>query len=113
MQVTDTLNAAGRELMAVNLANLLESKGCRSYLCTTRSEGPLERHVGANVRRLRLARKRTVDVRALLRLVAFIRAHQIEILHAHGASLFIACAASLFPPNPVVVWHDNEGNHGQ
>lgn len=113
MQVTDSLNAAGRERMAVNLANLLQRKGYRSYLCSTRSDGPLEDQVGTNVGRLRLARTYMVDFGALRRLIAFIRENQIDVLHAHGASLFIAGVASIFPPNPVVVWHDNDGNHGQ
>ena len=32
-----------------------------------------------------------------------------RILHAHGTSLFIAVAASLFSPRPIVIWHDHFG----
>lgn len=113
MQITDSLHAAGRQRVAVNLANLLKNHGYRSYLCTTRSDGPLESQVEENVGRLRLTRTRQFDVTALSRIVAFIREQQIQILHAHGASLFIAGVASLFPPYPLVVWHDHYGRYGQ
>ena len=113
MQITDSLHAAGRQRVAVNLANFLQNNGYRSYLCTTRSEGPLENQIGENVGRLRLARKNQFDISALRRLVSFIRKQQIQVLHAHGASLFLAGMASLFPPYPMVVWHDHFGRFGQ
>lgn len=113
LHITDTLYSAGRQRVAVNLANLLQSNRYCSYLCTTRSEGPLEHHVGENVGRLRLARKRKFEISALRRLVAFIQTHQIALLHAHDASLFIAGMASLFPPYPVVVWHDHYGSYAE
>jgi len=112
MQIVDSLHSGGKEQMAVNLGNLL-SNLYRSYLCTTRSDGPLEHQLGQNVERLRLGRKRRFELSALRRLVAFIRENQIDILHAHGYSLFIAAMASLFPPHPAVIWHDNEGNYEQ
>jgi glycosyltransferase involved in cell wall biosynthesis len=65
--------------------------------------------VAKDVIRLRLARKHRFDLAAMRRLVAFNRTHRIQILHAHSASLFIAAVASVFPPFPVLVWHDNYG----
>ncbi len=109
MQITDTLNAAGRERMAVNLANLLHANGYMSYLCTTRSDGPLEAEVHAAVGRLRLARTHRADLVAVFRLVRFLAENQIDIVHAHEDSLFISGLASLFPPYPLLVWHDHYG----
>ena len=113
MHITDTLQAAGKERVAMNLANLLPRNRYQSYLCTTRSEGPLAHLLRKDVGRLRLARQRRFELSALYRLVAFNRAQQIHILHAHEHSLFIAGLASLFPPYPCVVWHDHYGMHGQ
>ena len=112
MQITATLNAAGMERVAVNLANLLPSKHHESYLCTTRCDGPLEHDVGESVSRLRLNRKGRFELGALRRLVVFIQANQIDILHAHNDSLFIAVLASLFAPYPSVVWHDHYAEAG-
>ena len=113
LHITDTLQAAGKERVAVNLANLLPRNRYQSYLCTTRSEGPLAHLLRKDVGRLRLGRQRRFELSALCRLVAFNRAHQIHILHAHEHSLFIAGLASLFPPYPCVVWHDHYGMQGQ
>ena len=110
MQVTDSLHGAGREHVAVNLANLLLTQGHKSYLCTTRSEGILNQHVTKNVKRLHLRRRHRFDLAALRRLIAFNRAHQVQLLHAHGKSVFISAIAAHFPPYPNVVWHDHYGH---
>ena len=107
MQVVDTLSVGGRERVAVNLANMMPRDRYRSYLCTTRREGPFSEAVRRHVGRLRLDRRRTFDARALYRLVGFIRREDIQILHAHDAAILMAGLASLFPPFPAVVWHDH------
>jgi len=111
MQITDTLYAGGKERVAVDLANLLPRARYESYLCTTRREGPLADLVQSDVGRLRLERKRSFDTRSLRRFLRFIRQKDIDILHAHGPSLFIAAIASYLPPFPTVVWHDHFGNY--
>jgi len=109
MQVVDTLCAGGRERVAVNLANLMPRDRYRSFLCTTRADGPLADTVKRDVGRLCLRRRRTFEFRALYRLVAFIRHESIRILHAHDAAIFLANLASRFPPFPAIVWHDHCG----
>lgn len=111
MQLIDTLESGGAERVAVNLANLLPRDRYRLHLCTTRCDGPLEREVANDVQRLRLARKRRFDIGALWRLLKYIRRNQIKILHAHGTSVFLAVLASLFPPYPVVIWHEHYGRN--
>ncbi|GJL66939.1 MAG: glycosyl transferase [Nitrospirales bacterium] len=113
LQISDTLNAAGRQRLTVNLVNLIQNSRYRNDLCTTRGDGPLESQVRKDVGRLRLSRKHKFEFAALRRLVRYIRDNQVDILHAHAESLFIASLASLFPPYPRVIWHDNDGNHGQ
>ena len=109
MQIVDTLIAGGMERVAVNLANVLPRDRYRSYLCTTRSDGPLDDAVRDDVGRLRLGRRRTFEVKALYRLVEFIGRKKIAILHAHDAALLLANIASRFPPFPAVIWHDHCG----
>jgi glycosyltransferase involved in cell wall biosynthesis len=111
MHLTDSLDAGGAERTAVNIVNHLPRERYVPYICTTRRDGPLGDLVACDVGRLRLRRTRRFDAGALLRLVAFIRAHDLHILHAHGTSLFSAVIASLFPPYPVVVWHDHLGRY--
>lgn len=107
--MVDTLVPGGLERVAVNLANGLPAASFRSHLCTTRSEGPLEGLLSPAVGRLRLSRAGRFDVGALRRLVLYLRAHDIRLIHAHGTSLFLAVAAAAFRPRPVVVWHDHFG----
>lgn len=109
MQITDTLEAGGAERVAVNLANLLPRERYRTYLCSTRRDGALSDLVSRDVGRLRLGRKGRFDLSAVKRLATFIREQDIQILHAHGSSLFTASIASLLRPHPAVVWHEHSG----
>lgn len=109
LQMVDSLVAGGLERVAVNLANSLPRSRYRAHLCTTRRDGPLDENVSADVERLRLRRSGRFDLLALRRLVAYIRANEIRLIHAHGTSLFLAVLAARFAPRPPVVWHDHFG----
>ncbi|MDQ3257828.1 MAG: glycosyltransferase, partial [Acidobacteriota bacterium] len=109
--MTDTLDAGGAERVAVDLVNVLPREQYITHLCTTRRDGLLADLVAEDVGRLRLARKRRFDAGALQRLTSYIRRHQIQILHAHGTSVFTAVLASLFPPYPAVIWHEHYGRY--
>lgn len=109
MQITDSLAIGGLEQMAVNVANGLSSEHYHSHLCVTRNAGPLAKLVSENVKQIHLERTGRYDIGALWRLRNYIRKNQIQILHAHGTSLFVAAFASHFKPKPAVIWHDNFG----
>jgi len=111
MHLTDSLDVGGAERVAVNIVNCLPRERYLPYICTTRRDGPLAHLVACDVGWLRLKRKRRFDVGALRCLVAFIRDQNLQILHAHGTSLFTAAVASLFPPHPLVVWHGHTGRY--
>lgn len=111
MHMTDTLEPGGAERVAINIVNLLPRDQYRPYLCTTRRDGALDDLVAADVGRLRLRRRSTVDVRALGELASYLRQEKIEIIHAHGTALFVAVAASVLPPYPTVIWHDHYGRY--
>ncbi len=109
LHITDTLEVGGLESMVVNLVNHLPQDRCRALLCTTRQDGPLLEKLAPHVIRFPLRRRHRFDVQAIRSLVKFIRDHQIQILHAHGTSLFVAILASLSPPFPAVIWHVHSG----
>ncbi len=109
MQVTDTLVAAGAERVAVNLANMLPRDRYRMHLCSTRQEGPLAALVAEDVGRLRLGRTHRFELGALRRMAEYIQEHRIQVLHAHGSSLFISALITLRRPHPAMVWHDHFG----
>lgn len=109
LQMVDTLELGGYERVAVNLANALPEERYQPYLCATRRAGPLAAALRERVGLLHLRRAGSFDPAALARLVAFIRARGIRVLHPHGPSLFLARAAALFPPRPAVVWHAHAG----
>lgn len=111
MHVIDTLQAGGMERVAVNMVNALPGDRFERFLCATRRGGPLASLIDPQVTCLQLARRGRVDWTALWRLVSFIRSHRIQLIHAHGSSLFFAGLATLVPPWPVLVWHDHFGQY--
>ncbi|MBA3968222.1 MAG: glycosyltransferase [Nitrospirales bacterium] len=109
LHLTDTLVAGGKERVVVNLVNHLPREWYQPLLCTTRCDGPLSKELASDVISLHLGRRHLLYVKALRLLVLFIRQHNIQILHAHGPSVFVATIAGLFPPFPAVVWHIHDG----
>jgi glycosyltransferase involved in cell wall biosynthesis len=106
MQIVDSLNAGGLERMAVNIANHLPADRYRSYLCTTRAEGPLAELISPDVARLKLQRAGRFDFGAIELLKSYVRDNQIDILHAHGTAVFVA---SRVPAK--LIWHDHFGRY--
>lgn len=110
LHVTDTLDAGGAERMAMNLANGLDRSRFRSFLCTTRHEGVLAAEARPDVGVLALGRRsRRDDPVAVLRVAAFLHRHRIDVVHAHGTSVFISAAACVLAPRTRLVWHDHLG----
>jgi len=107
LHLVDTLEPGGTERVAVNLVNHLSRERFRLFLATTRREGALAAEVLPDVGRLSLNRVRTLDLRALRRLAAFVRENGISIVHAHSSSLFFAALL----PGARIVWHDHFGRY--
>ena len=110
LQLIDTLNPGGAERMAVNLANSLVAEIVTSYLCCTREEGLLKEELKEEVRYLFLNKKKSIDVRAFLKLKSFVKKEQIELVHAHGTSWFWAVLLKLSGLKIKLIWHDHYGN---
>jgi glycosyltransferase involved in cell wall biosynthesis len=100
-----SLIAGGMERIAVDLANHLSQNDYRSFVCTTRADGPLRADLAPYVGYMSLHRRRRLDVSAIAQLTSFVRANHIAIIHAHNSDLFMASLVSLMYPFPKVVWH--------
>lgn len=109
LQLVDTLQAGGAERMAVAIANGLAERNVFSALAVTRSEGVLKPSLGPTVAFLNCGRKRTLDFAALERLAAFVLKHQIQVIHAHGTSFFMATLLKWRVPGVRIVWHEHFG----
>jgi glycosyltransferase involved in cell wall biosynthesis len=109
VQIIDSLQVGGAEKMAVNFANSLSEKIDFSGLVVTRNEGPLKSQIDPGVGYLFLDKKSAVDLKALFKLKAFCVRHQVEYVHAHGTSFFIAFLLKMIYPQIKVVWHEHAG----
>src|SRR5690606_2373635 len=56
-----------------------------------------------------LRKRRSLDYVALLKLRSFVKANQINLIHAHGTSFFLAVLLKITLPNLKLVWHDHLG----
>ncbi len=109
LHLIDTLDSGGAEHVAVNLANELALGDYQISLCATRRTGSLQALLSSSVDFLCLNRKSRFDLPALLRLSKFVKKQQVQIIHAHSSSLFIAVLLKLLIPQTKVIWHDHFG----
>lgn len=110
IQLIDSLNTGGAEVLAVNIANNLDQENYVSYICSTRKEGILKDKLEQHVNYLFLNRKKAIDFLAIFRLVKYIKKNEIAIIHAHSSSFFIAFLVKLCYPKVRLFWHDHYGN---
>lgn len=109
VQLIDSLEAGGAERMAINYANALSKKAVFSGLIATRNEGLLLSQIDHNVNYLFLKKKKVFDFGAVLRLRKYIRQNEIDFVHAHSSSFFIAVLVKLTFSKVKIIWHDHYG----
>lgn len=110
LQLIDSLNVGGAEVLAVNIFNLLaEKKNIQSYLCATREEGELQKKIKNRSNYLFLNRTKTIDIKAIFKLKKFVKTNKITIIHAHSSSYFMAFCIKLIVPSVKIIWHDHYG----
>ncbi len=109
IQLIDSLNVGGAEMMSINIANLLHQEGHDSHICVTRKEGDLKKRLNNNGKYVFLNRTKVIDLKALKILVNYIRTHSIEIIHAHSTSILLAVMAKLVCWDLKIIWHDHYG----
>jgi len=110
IQLIDSLSPGGAEMMAVNIANGLTEKGIESHICSTRLEGGLKSKIDDSVGYLFLNKKKTLDFRATKKLYSYIKQHNIQVIHAHSSSYFIAFLIKILKPTIKIIWQDHYGN---
>jgi len=95
--------------MAVTYANALVGQVEESYLCCSRMEGMLKESLLPGVEYLFLNKKSSLDIKAILKLRNFIKSRQIELVHAHSTSFFLAGCLKFTGLRFKLVWHDHYG----
>ncbi|WP_196892721.1 glycosyltransferase [Aureivirga marina] len=109
IQLIDSLNVGGAEMMAVNIANSLTQSNQKTFLCTTREEGDLKKNLLPEIEYLFLNKRKTFDFSAVQLLIQFLKKNDIKIIHAHTTSLFFSCLVKLLYPSIKIVWHNHTG----
>ncbi|MEM7186870.1 MAG: glycosyltransferase [Bacteroidota bacterium] len=109
LQLIDSLDAGGAERIAVTFANHLVDAIEQSHLCATRAEGVLKQELRNEVGYLFVAKRKTLDLRALFRLRRYVKEHGITIVHAHTTSFFFGTMLKWLVPNLNLVWHTHLG----
>lgn len=109
LQIINSLDTGGAEVLAVNIANLLSDRGLNSHICATRKEGKLLVNIKNEVGYLFLEKKRIFDLRAILTLKKYVKDNKISIIHAHSSSFFLAVLIKLLSPKLTIIWHDHYG----
>ena len=94
IQIIDSLNAGGAEVLAVNIANGLSEHEINSHLCTTRKEGVLKENILKEVGYIFLNRKKTIDFYSIFKLSKYIKTNNITIIHAHSTSCLLYTSPS-------------------
>lgn len=111
IQLIDTLDAGGAEVLAVNIANSLSKKNVNSYLCATRKEGALINNLKSKSNYFFLNRKKTIDFKRMLVFKKYLKNNNITIIHAHATSYFFATCIKIIYPKIKIVWHNHFGNN--
>ncbi|PQJ73735.1 hypothetical protein BTO14_08545 [Polaribacter butkevichii] len=111
VQLIDSLDAGGAEVLAVNIANALCNKGINAHLCATRKEGVLKTNLKENIGFLFLERKKSIDFSAIIRFKKYLKKNNIGIIHAHTTSYFFAVCVKLIYPKVKIFWHNHTGNY--
>lgn len=109
LQIIDSLDVGGAEKMAVNYANALTSRIKFSGIVVTRKEGELQKQLNEKVNYLFLNRKKTFDLRAVLKLKNYCKNNQIDYLQPHSSSFFTAVLVKIIYPKIKIIWHDHNG----
>ncbi|TVZ54869.1 glycosyltransferase involved in cell wall biosynthesis [Lutibacter sp. Hel_I_33_5] len=109
LQIIDSLDIGGAEVLSINIANGLIFKNVDSHICVTRKEGGLKNNINENIGYLFLNRKLIIDINAIIILKKYIKKNTIGIIHAHSTSYFVAFCLKLIYPKIIIIWHDHYG----
>ena len=111
LHLIDGLGLGGAERMLVDTANASAKDGHRVSVCVTRDNVSLALDLAPGIELVVLRRRRRFALRPLLRLAAFIRAHNVDVLHVHmRSSLLLALLMRTTKLIRIpIVFHDHYG----
>lgn len=109
MQLIDSLQTGGAEMMAVRIANELAKSSIDSHIVATRSTGELINQIGENVGVCCINKRHSFDFISFFRLVLYVRRNEITHIHAHSNSIYFAIFLKIFNSNIKIIWHDHYG----
>jgi len=111
LHIIDNLRPGGAEMLTVNIADGLNRKGIETYLVATREEGPLKERWKYPEKYLFLKKKSTLDPLAFGKLYRFVQKKNIELIHAHTNSYFMAVVMKILRPSLKIIWHNHTGGN--
>ena len=111
LAITDSLEVGGAERVAVDIANSLDRERHDVLFCATRLDGPLREVLAPDIEVEVIGRRATWDLPGMARFAAWVRDHDIDVLHSHGRGTmkFVALARSLGLVEAKHVFHDHFG----
>lgn len=109
VQIIDSLEIGGAEKMAVNYANLLSREISFSGIIATRKEGDLYDLIENNENYFFLNRNGLFDIGSIFRLKKYLKINNIDFIHVHGTSFFVAFCTKILYPKIKIIWHDHNG----
>ncbi|MGV8995195.1 MAG: glycosyltransferase [Flavobacterium sp.] len=109
LQLIDSLQAGGAERMAVNYANALSEVVEYSAIVCTREVGPLRAEIVEKVDFYFLAKTKALDLQALTSLKKICLDNNVDTVHAHSTSYFLAVLLKFALPKISIIWHNHNG----
>ncbi len=109
MQLIDSLQTGGAEMMSVRIANELAKSGIDSHIVATRSTGELVIQIRENVNVYCINKRNSFDLISFFRLVLYVKKHGITHIHAHSNSIYFAILLKIFNAKLKIIWHDHYG----
>lgn len=97
-------------MMAIHIANALAENNIESHICVTRKEGVLKPKINDNVNYFFLEKINAIDFKAIYKFREYIKKNEIQIIHAHSSSFFIASMVKLLNSKVKIIWHDHYGD---
>lgn len=107
LHITSTTLPGGAERIAINIVNRLDRDYFTPFFVTSRYDGPLSHFLSKDVKKICLIRKSSLDIVGYLKFLKYLKENEIQIIHAHEYTVFLAIAAKLALPRVVVIWHNH------
>ena len=83
LQLIDSLDTGGAEMMAVNISNALQANGNQVILCASRRGGALLQKKNKEVPFICLNKRNSFDLPSIIKLYSLVKKEKIELIHAH------------------------------